>query len=567
MALDESTYSPGAGAMGDHPIAWYNNIGAGRSFYTGLGHTTETYQNQGFIEHIEGALSWAGELAPGVPVWTGPPPSEVDFTSTVLASSINQPMELDISSAGDLYIIGREGQFYAMENGTLMEKSTIPVNAVFEGGLIGFALDPNFTSNRYGYFHYTDPVEAQHNISRISINPDNTLDLASESVLLSFPVQIDQCCHVGGSMDFDGAGNLYIAVGDNTNPRESFGYAPIDERSGRSAWDAQKSSSNTNDLRGKILRITPTAGGYTIPAGNLFEPDALHRGEIYTMGHRNPFRIAIDPDTDQLLWADIGPDAGSSNPNRGPAGYDELNQTASAGNFGWPYFSGDNEAYHDFDFATSEFGPKFDPLDVVNDSPNNTGAMSLPDAQPAWVTLSHRALMVADDYRWDASITNATKLPSYFHGRLIYWNFNNDEMFEAAVDEDSPDLRRWLNTSVMDGIIDGVISPHDNHLYLISFGGNCCGKPNDAGLLVEVEYTENGGSSSSRSGYAINSGGASFIATDGTTYQGDGFFSGGTSSDSSEAIAGTSDDQIYQHTAGNRAASRTICPSITAITS
>jgi uncharacterized repeat protein (TIGR03806 family) len=546
MSLDEATYSPGAGAMGDHPIAWYSDIGEGRSFYTGLGHTSESYQNQNFIEHIKGALIWAGALTPGMPVWTGPAPGEGDFSGTVLASSINQPMELDISSDGDLYVIGREGQFYAMENGTLIEKSTILVNANFEGGLIGFALDPNFSNNRYAYFHYTDSVLAQHNISRITIDSNNSLDLASESILLSFAVQIDECCHVGGSMDFDGDGNLYIAVGDNTNPFDSNGYTPVDERAGRSAWDAQKSASNTNDLRGKILRIKPSGGGYTNPPGNLFEQDSLHRGEIFTMGHRNPFRITIDSETNQLLWAEIGPDAGGSDPNRGPSGYDELNKTNIAGNFGWPYFSGENEAYNDFDFTTSASGAKFDALNVVNDSPNNSGAIDLPNAQPAWVTLSHRALMVAGVYRWDPAITDEYKLPSYFHGRLIYWNFNNDEMFEAPVDDASPELRRWLDTSVMDGIIDGVISPHDNRLYLISFGGNCCGKPNDAGLLVEVKYNGQGNGNVSGSGYAINTGGTSFTASENTLYQADSFFSGGSSSDSAVAIGGTEDDTIYQ---------------------
>ena len=66
---------------------------------------------------------------------------------------------------------------------------------------------------------------------------------------------------------FDAEGNLYVSTGDNTNPHAT-GYAPIDERPGRGPWDAQKSSSNTNDLRGKILRITPQADGsyeYTAP--------------------------------------------------------------------------------------------------------------------------------------------------------------------------------------------------------------------------------------------------------------------------------------------------------------
>jgi len=92
MSIDESTYNPGAAAMIDHPIAWYRNVGEGRSFYTGLGHTDNAYLTQNFIDHIEGALSWAGSLAVAAPEWTGPIPSESDFSSTVLASSINQPI-------------------------------------------------------------------------------------------------------------------------------------------------------------------------------------------------------------------------------------------------------------------------------------------------------------------------------------------------------------------------------------------------------------------------------------------------------------------------------------------
>ncbi|MCS5594367.1 MAG: ThuA domain-containing protein [Porticoccaceae bacterium] len=547
MNLDESSYNAGAGAMGsDHPIAWTNHIGAGRAFYTGLGHTASAYYEPDFIDHIKGALIWAGGLIQGTPQWTGPAPGYADFTTTVLGSAINQPMELDISSDGDIYVIGREGQFYAMENGTLTETSSINVDFSYETGLIGFALDPAFTSNRYAYFHYTDPNAPQHIISRMKINADHSLDKASEFILLTFPLQTDECCHVAGSMDFDSAGNLYIAVGDNTNPFESSGYTPIDERAGRSSWDAQKSSSNTNDLRGKILRIKPTANGYSIPQGNLFAGDSLRRPEIYTMGHRNPFRIAIDPLDDRLFWGDIGPDAGGSDPSRGPGGYDELNQTAEAGNFGWPYFSGDNEAYNDYNFATSTSGAKFNATNVINNSPNNTGATNLPDAQPAWVTLSHRALMVAGVYRWDSTITDSGKLPSYFDGKLIYWNFNNDEMFEASVDDSDPNLGRWLDASVMAGIIDGVISPHNNRLYLISFGGNCCGKPNDAGLLVEVEYTGDGAASGPVSSYAINVAGGPFTSADGTQYQADNYSSGGNSADGSQAIAGTLDDAVYR---------------------
>ena len=54
-------------------------------------------------------------------------------------------------------------------------------------------------------------------------------------------------------------GNLLLSTGDDTNPFQSDGYAPIDERANRNpAFDAQRTAANTNDLRGKVLRITST---------------------------------------------------------------------------------------------------------------------------------------------------------------------------------------------------------------------------------------------------------------------------------------------------------------------
>jgi cytochrome c len=60
LRLDESSYSPGSGAMGtDHPISWKRNVGLGRSWYTGLGHRTQVYADSGFQQHVLGGLRWA----------------------------------------------------------------------------------------------------------------------------------------------------------------------------------------------------------------------------------------------------------------------------------------------------------------------------------------------------------------------------------------------------------------------------------------------------------------------------------------------------------------------------
>ena len=60
LTLDESSYEPGDGAMGaDHPLAWCHEYEGGRSFYTALGHTKESYEERPFLEHVAGGIAWA----------------------------------------------------------------------------------------------------------------------------------------------------------------------------------------------------------------------------------------------------------------------------------------------------------------------------------------------------------------------------------------------------------------------------------------------------------------------------------------------------------------------------
>jgi type 1 glutamine amidotransferase len=60
LTLDESSYEAGDGAMGaDHPLSWCHEYEGGRSFYTALGHTKESYGEQAFLEHVAGGIAWA----------------------------------------------------------------------------------------------------------------------------------------------------------------------------------------------------------------------------------------------------------------------------------------------------------------------------------------------------------------------------------------------------------------------------------------------------------------------------------------------------------------------------
>jgi len=65
LTLDESSYKP-VGTMGqdirmgkDHPIAWTNCIGRGRTFYSAIGHMPETYVEPNHVRLLETAITWA----------------------------------------------------------------------------------------------------------------------------------------------------------------------------------------------------------------------------------------------------------------------------------------------------------------------------------------------------------------------------------------------------------------------------------------------------------------------------------------------------------------------------
>ncbi|MFD8606664.1 glycosyl hydrolase [Streptomyces sp. TSRI0445] len=389
-----------------------------------------------------------------------------------------------------------------------------------EEGLQGIAVDPDFTANRFVYLYYspllnTPPGDAPTtgsaadfeawkghlSLSRFVLKADGTLDLGSEKVVLEVESDRGQCCHVGGDIDFDAAGNLYLTTGDDTNPFESAGYAPIDERADRNPqFDAQRSSGNTNDLRGKLLRIKPTAdGGYTVPAGNLFAPGTADtRPEIYAMGFRNPFRMSVDKKTGAVYIGDYGPDAGTTDPNRGPSGQVEFNRVTQPGNFGWPYCTGTNtptETYGEYTFPGGPSGAKYACASgPANNSFRNTGLATLPPAQPAWIRYAGDAgsppefgggsesPMAGPVYNFDADLDSAVKFPASLDGRFFATEYGRKWIKPVEVEADgSPgtiDTFPWTGTQVMDS----AFGP-DGALYVLDYG---TGAGNQA--LYRVEY-------------------------------------------------------------------------------
>ena len=437
-------------------------------------------------------------------------PEENRFTKTVLSNDLNEPMELAVAPDGRVFFTERKGNFYVYDPKTkatrLVRAFPVYWETKYGNGLIGLALDPKFEQNHFVYFYYTPISDTpKQYVSRFILNDDNTLDLASEKVIIEIPIDYEISRHTGGSLAFNTrTGDLFISTGDNTSPFASKGYTPIDERPERSLFDDQRSAGNTNDLRGKILRIRPQLdGSYTIPQGNLFPTGtAGTRPEIYAMGCRNPYRIAVDAPTGALYWGEIGPDAGQDGP-QGPRGYDEFNQALQAGNFGWPYFIGNNIAYRDFNFGTEAIGAPFDPQKPINDSPNNTGLRELPPAQSALIWYPYdsssvfpelgrggRSAIAGPVYRQEEVRPGASgAFPAYYEGVFFITEWMRNWVLAVHLDErlavkriepfmpQSGDFRRP---------IDMTFGP-DGTLYMLEYG-SVYGIDNEDARLVQITY-------------------------------------------------------------------------------
>ena len=497
--LDESSYS--GGTLGyDHPIAWCHEYDGGRSWYTGGGHTIETYDEPLFQEHIKEGILYAAGRTPGD---CGATVND-NFEKVILDANTQNPIDLEVAQDGRVFFVERAGALRIFDPSlqTTVTAGELNVDTSNEDGLQGIVLDPDFASNNQIYLFYSPagPKPVQH-ISRFTFT-GNTLDLSSEQILLEIPVQRTNCCHSGGSMAFDREGNLFIATGDNTNPFSSDGFAPIDEREGRSDWDAQKSAGNTNDLRGKILRITPLPdGSYSIPNGNLFTTPVDGRPEIYIMGLRNPYRISVDGETGWLYWGDIGPDAFGDNEARGPQGYDEWNQARQAGNYGWPYCIANNQAYVEYDFESGVSGELYNCDAPTNDSPNNSGSMDLPPAQPAWIWYPYgtsslfpelldgaRTAMAGPIYQYTEDNDNTNQLPAYYDKTLFIYEWSRNWIQEVKLDAsgDILEINPFVPHLSFQRPISMKIGP-DGALYLLEWGSGFGGN-NTNSQLVRINY-------------------------------------------------------------------------------
>lgn len=437
-------------------------------------------------------------------------PDSSRFTAMQLVQGLDEPMGMGILPNNNVLIIERKGavRLYDAELKQVKTIAHINVFSGIEDGLLGIAVDPDYSKNNWIYLYYGVGGDAWvSHLARYELKGDQLIQ-ASKKVLLEIPTQRKYCCHSAGYLTFSN-GLLYLSTGDNTNAEEIEGHNPTDERPGRELSDDQASTANSNDLRGKILRIKPEPNGtgeapaYTIPDGNLFPKDGSKgRPEIYVMGCRNPFRMSVDPKNGFVYWGDVGPDTHVP-AEEGTLSYDEINQARRPGFFGYPYFLGNNEAFPKYDFATKQEGPKQDPQHPVNNSPHNTGLRELPPAQPALIWYGKQAsrrfplvgkggasAMAGPVYYRDQFAGAKYRLPDYYDGKLLIYDWIRRWMMAVTLDKEGnyvsmePFLSHLKPVAPMD-----MQFNRDGSLYILAYGTNWFANNTDAGL-IRVEYSE-----------------------------------------------------------------------------
>ncbi|NJN33566.1 MAG: hypothetical protein HC817_04255 [Saprospiraceae bacterium] len=171
VRVDEKSYKDGK--MGDfHPMAWFRDYDGGRAFYTNWGHTSETFTEPLFLKHLWGGMTWAasnGDLNYSK-VRSELAPEENRFIRTILDEKLDEPTELAVTDAGNVFFAERKGKlkYFNQKKNSSKTVAEFDVYSKFEYGLMGVNLDPNYNNNKFVYVFYSPQTGQQDTAQRLS---------------------------------------------------------------------------------------------------------------------------------------------------------------------------------------------------------------------------------------------------------------------------------------------------------------------------------------------------------------------------------------------------------------
>jgi aldose sugar dehydrogenase len=229
----------------------------------------------------------------------------VEFDVVPLVEGLQVPWSIAFTSPDRMIVTERPGRVRIVVSGKLQEAplhTFDEVQSSGEEGLMGVAIDPDYSKNRFLYFAYAYGASDNLRVKVVRLTDTGSTLVGGVTLIENIPASTR---HSGGRIAFGPDKKLYITTGDATNKA-----LPQD----------------LNSLGGKLLRMNSDG---TIPLDNPY-PNSF----VYSYGHRNSQGIAWDYRTGALLSTEHGPSIVD-----GPAGGDEFNEIKKGANYGWPAVS------------------------------------------------------------------------------------------------------------------------------------------------------------------------------------------------------------------------------------
>ena len=285
----------------------------------------------------------------------------VGFRETVAVAGLHRPTVVRFAPDGRVFVAQQDGRIVVLDglddsSPRLFADLRPAVDARWDRGLMGMAIDPAFPAAPFVYVLYSRPPPATGTpaTARLSrLEDDGSGRAVREHVLIDGEWCQPSLSHAAGALAFAGDGSLYVASGDGA------GWGEVDvgpdgdpcgnppREGGALRSQDIRTPGDPAGLDGAILRVDPATGAGLRQAGG--DPNAAR---IAAYGLRNPFRTAVRPGTDELWIGDAGWNA-----------WEEVNRLSPAAapqNFGWPCYegAGRERAYDalDVDLCESLYG-------------------------------------------------------------------------------------------------------------------------------------------------------------------------------------------------------------------
>lgn len=234
---------------------------------------------------------------------TDPPVPERDLPDGYhieqVVTGLELPTQMAATPDGRLLIAEQRGTVRVVQDGRLLDEPFVTVPAYTpeeprEHGLVGITIAPDFEENGDVYLYYDVDSPRRTMLARVRDEAGRGVGLQQ---IRSWQGTFG-CCHLGGGMEFGPDGMLYVAVGDHDRVGEA---------------------QNPSNQFGAIIRLNPNGSA---PEDNPFP------GPVYAYGFRNPYDVAIDPETGRIFTGE-----------NGLFGQDAVVEVKRGANYGWPGFA------------------------------------------------------------------------------------------------------------------------------------------------------------------------------------------------------------------------------------